>query len=415
MKAIKRHWQWGLFIVVTILAASGLWALHSAISQTQASETVQPQTPSPAPKARDKQSPAPNPNRHEQVEKRTETSRTFDNGDGTFTAEIYAGPINYKDKNGDFKAINTKVKKEAVIPQAVQTAVSSQANASPSETYAYSAEENSIRAYFKERADEGNMFRAEVGNYSVSWQPVSMNWVYADGSIEPIASVQANSSYNVDNKVVYYELFPNTDNEFEISPGKIKDRIIIYASPPPPSKSDASELSIQGILNIPPGLDFYVDGAKQTGNFTTSSPIELRDSNLNFVAALGAPIYSEYINAIADSLYGSYYVDMSSSNIILSFSIPSNYTMNYNYPVTIDPTIYATQDTFIASNCQSTGFSNGVLVLTGYSYGVTNCSTWIGMGYMYGLIGFDSPWIPSCANIISANFNVYIAGMSCLS
>ena len=45
--------------------------------------------------------------RTELVHLRTATSRTFDNGDGTYTAEIHAGPIHRMDSQGEWMDLGT--------------------------------------------------------------------------------------------------------------------------------------------------------------------------------------------------------------------------------------------------------------------------------------------------------------------
>ncbi|MDN5364387.1 MAG: hypothetical protein PWQ91_1449, partial [Eubacteriales bacterium] len=48
----------------------------------------------------------------ELVEKRTATSKTYDNGDGTFTTKIYSTPVHFQE-NGLWREIDPSVKKTA--------------------------------------------------------------------------------------------------------------------------------------------------------------------------------------------------------------------------------------------------------------------------------------------------------------
>ena len=48
----------------------------------------------------------------EVVGKRTQTSKTFNNSDGTYTTEIYEAPIHFKDSKGNWKDIDNDLQKE---------------------------------------------------------------------------------------------------------------------------------------------------------------------------------------------------------------------------------------------------------------------------------------------------------------
>ena len=420
MKAINRHWKSSLLVTILITFLVVLWAYKPAQTQGPAvgaaganATNIKPKTP-----------PAQHPARRELTEKRSADSRTFDNDDGTYTAEIYGGPIHYKGRDGNYRPINTNIRKEPTLPQAGLDAFLSMASAEQPEIFAYAAEENDIRAYFKERADEGNMFRAEVGDYYVSWQPTSMKWVYADGSSETIATVQPSVSSNNGNKVFYADLFPDVDEEIQVLSGKIKDQFILYSPPLFPSRSDAQELSIEGILNVPQGLDFYVDGIKQTENFATSSNIELRNGNSEFVLNLLAPTYNEYFSDNSDVSVGSYYINISSGTILLSMSIPYHWVNDSTriYPIVIDPTITpnpdTTEDSTIMSGCPSS--YRGTQSIVGYDgTGTPACGTGVGCAVgvsfcnersldvmiQFAYQPFTS--LPSCATITSAYLKVY--------
>ena len=415
MRTIKKHWGIGFWSAALIFVMASIWALQSSYFPTSPALASQEEDFSAPSK---KEAPQPNPARQEVVEKRTETSQTFDNGDGTFTVYINSAPIHYKDKEGSFKPIKTNIQKSPIIPQAAQAAIASNLSMGAPETYAYSAEENSIRAYFKERADEGNMFRAEVGDNYVSWQPLSMSWVYPDGTKETIATVQGVTSTYQDNKVSYYDLFPDVDEEFEILSGKIKDNIILY-SPLLASGANPDQLIIEGTLSLTPGLQLYVNGVKQQGDFTTSSPIELRSSSGELVMVLDAPTYSEFSSS--NQRFGaSYFVSISAVKISLSVTIPAYWISDPSrlYPVLIDPTIYISppfKDTFVATACPSTGYGTDNHICVGYNAGIAVCPNNWGNGYgliMFTFYGNPAPNnIPSCipsSSISVAHLYLYV-------
>lgn len=72
---------------------------HSPTNAPDASLTAAPSatpSPSPTPPLSDKQDPAPKGDPSEIVAARTETSRTFDNHDGTYSTDLYTDPVYYK-------------------------------------------------------------------------------------------------------------------------------------------------------------------------------------------------------------------------------------------------------------------------------------------------------------------------------
>ena len=48
------------------------------------------------------------------LEARTETSKTYNNFDGTFSTEIYEAPVHYKENNDSWKEIDNDLQKQKV-------------------------------------------------------------------------------------------------------------------------------------------------------------------------------------------------------------------------------------------------------------------------------------------------------------
>lgn len=62
-----------------------------------------------------KESPKTNTEGNEKTEvvgERTQTSKTFNNSDGTYTTEIYEAPIHFKDNKGNWKDIDNDLQKK---------------------------------------------------------------------------------------------------------------------------------------------------------------------------------------------------------------------------------------------------------------------------------------------------------------
>lgn len=93
----------------------------------------------------------------ELVEKRNENQKVFLNSDGTYTADIYSGPINYK--NGDkYDEIDNSLVKSNV--------------GSTDKDVIYKNKANSFNTYFDENLNSQQPVKLQFGKYNIGLKPV---------------------------------------------------------------------------------------------------------------------------------------------------------------------------------------------------------------------------------------------------
>lgn len=159
----------------------------------------------------------------EQTHKRDLYSKTFDNGDGTYTALIGAGPIHYQ-KNGQFYDIDHSIK------------------ANPDANFPYANTSNLLESFFGSSAHKGVKSKTSEGevlefiNNKMFWEVNAQQKNVQSGS-NPAATVQ-------DNKLYYNNLFGQISAEFTVLTGKRDLNYII------PNK--------QALGNVPENADYLV-------------------------------------------------------------------------------------------------------------------------------------------------------------
>lgn len=129
----------------------------------------------------------------ELVEKRTATSKTYDNGDGTFTTKIYSTPVHFQE-NGLWREIDNNIKK---------TADGSYENtAAP------------FKARFGGRGRSGDLF-------SFALDGVKVSYALAEDGVSDVAPVVE------ENKITYENILPETDLRFVVTDIGVKEDIIL--------------------------------------------------------------------------------------------------------------------------------------------------------------------------------------------
>ncbi|MHA1280181.1 MAG: DNRLRE domain-containing protein [Candidatus Helarchaeota archaeon] len=315
-------------------------------------------------------------------ELRTENSKTFDNGDGTRTLIISTGPIHYKDPiTKEFKEIKRQIIKKKQLPLSVrlkkmQRKVIDIYATEEEEEYDYANEENILRSYFKASSGMGNMVRIEKDDDYITWQPVAMKWVNENGEEELIAEVQDVPAIVEGSTIRYEEIFPGVDEEFYISPGQIKDKIIVKEKIPFPLLSGKVKFILEGLLETP------------------------KNELLNL---LQSPIVIMNNNEVIKDIKSYYIKDDKNPDLYHYFIVlKKDYLINSeNYPFIIDPTIriYSSCDTYIYGansnrNAASDDHLEAGIDHNGHEF--------------WSLYKFSLSSLPSCASISNATLWMYI-------
>lgn len=135
-------------------------------------------------------------NKQELTAQKTELSNTYLNEDGTFTTDIYSEPIQYKDKNKQWKEIKNELKE------------------SKKEGFTFENTENSFKSFFN---DQGEMIIDEDG------KEISFRLKNPD-KIKPTANK---------NLLGYKNIFKHTDLNYAITPSSVKEELILKNSNAP--------------------------------------------------------------------------------------------------------------------------------------------------------------------------------------
>jgi hypothetical protein len=146
----------------------------------------------------------------EVIGKRTQTSRTIKNADGSFTLEAYSGPIHFKDKQGNWQQI--------------------QSDLVPSERpgYAFQNKANSFGIDIKDQLGD-DAVAIEVGGNSYSLTPQNLDkarGALADNSVKK-SSLSRGNATNKGKVAVFQGATPGADVEYEAIPTGLKETIVL--------------------------------------------------------------------------------------------------------------------------------------------------------------------------------------------
>ena len=100
-RSVRRYWLLSIFVLVPFMAAAGAQVRVAHAGGASAAHATSPvEVPS----------------------LRTETSRTVQNPDGSFTAEVSSNAMNYKDATGGWQPINSQLVRSSTPGFAVENA-----------------------------------------------------------------------------------------------------------------------------------------------------------------------------------------------------------------------------------------------------------------------------------------------------
>jgi RHS repeat-associated protein len=133
------------------------------------------------------------PQRRELPERRTQKSVTYLNSDGSFTTSLYAQPVNYRDRQGHWQPISSKL-----VP-------------AEKPGYAYRNDANSFEALFKGKSGPGYL-RLEVGGTPL------------DLSLEGAAESAATTSGD---EIVYPDVIDGVDLRYALAPDGLKETLLL--------------------------------------------------------------------------------------------------------------------------------------------------------------------------------------------
>ncbi|MBG9754934.1 DNRLRE domain-containing protein [Lysinibacillus sphaericus] len=145
----------------------------------------------------------------EVAEERTETSKTYNNLDGTYSTEIYESPIHFKDDKGNWKDIDNELQKHKNDGKGQ-----------------YKNKANSFAVTFDEKIeDETNNVQVIDGHYNLD---IGLKEIEQKGEVTPAKEVVGVAT---DNQIQYENVFDNISTIYSVGENFVKEDITINQKP----------------------------------------------------------------------------------------------------------------------------------------------------------------------------------------
>ena len=283
----------------------------------------------------------------EQIQYRTEHSKTFDNGDGTFSY-MYIGDLHYKDENASWQDIDVSIEK---------------AN---NNGYKYANTTNKFKTYYSNSPADGIMMNYEGQNLVFG---KNYNFSFIDGHGNALAGRErtaANAKQDDFRTLSYKDFYRGIDYKM-IQLGRgvetgffVNNRNAVA--------SGAKTVRVSQTVEMPDGAYIMADGQKLGKTFSASEfeimipgyeswitfqPVVVYDANVDMdyimkraeirhiednVDKDGKPLEDPMAKYSYKAMYN---VEQSGNTLTVSFDLPAEWLLadDRAYPVFIDPTV----------------------------------------------------------------------------
>jgi hypothetical protein len=282
----------------------------------------------------------------ELTDQRTASIKRYRMSDGSIEAELYAGPVHFRDKSGKWQDIDTRV------------------GASDKPGYGYGAGKNTFRSDFGKRTDQ-------LVDFEIDGRAIALGAAGTGRAVVPAVS---------GSQVSYTDVFGQADVKYHVGPKSLKEEIVLDESPV--SGNYTFDLSVKDLL----------PRAQDDGSIAFYQP---RDPSARPVLRIPKPYMTDSADDPA-SPYGKRWSEAVTQTITQKgdkFQLTVAADLDWlkaaerRYPVVIDPTIEivpapgAAQDTMIYENAPASNFGN----LWNINVGNTN----VGVNASRGLFWFN--------------------------
>ncbi|MFQ5807904.1 MAG: hypothetical protein ACE5I3_15775, partial [Phycisphaerae bacterium] len=266
----------------------------------------------------------------ERVEWRTPNSATFEAGEGRYSSVVYAGPVHYRDANGDWQVINP----------AFQTGQKS-----------FYVQRNSIRSRAGLRSA---WLSAAVGDAALRWQATSLGAASASGDFAELAHALAEPSQLAEmrenGRLLHYAggwSDPSLVEEISSAPGSVEHQLIL-AGPPRADGGTPDFLELRATLELLPDATLWADGQQQSGAFRTVGALEVHDK-AGRLAIIIDPVRAFEQAAPQVAVAGEYVVSPGDKPGQWTVAVRTPWTWwrdpQRRYPAIIDPTMHVLRTT----------------------------------------------------------------------
>ncbi|MBQ6276373.1 MAG: proprotein convertase P-domain-containing protein, partial [Bacteroidales bacterium] len=294
----------------------------------------------------------------EQIQYRTEHSKTFDNGDGTFSY-MYIGDLHYQDEKGSWQDIDVSIKKEN------------------NNGYKYANTTNKFKTYYSDSPADGIMMNYEGQNLVFG---KNNSFSFIDGQGNALAGQErtaANAKQDDFRTLSYKDFYRGIDYKMiQLGRGVETGFFVNNRSA---VADGANTVRVSQTVEMPDVAYIMADGHKQSKTFCASEfeimipgyeswitfqPVVVYDANVDMdyimkraeirhiednVAKDGKPLENPMDKY---SYKAKYNVEMQGRILTVSFDIPAEWLLadNRAYPVFIDPTVTVLTGTATAGN-----------------------------------------------------------------
>lgn len=319
------------------------------------------------------------------VGERTQTSKTFNNSDGTYTTEIYEAPIHFKDNKGNWKDIDNGLQKKK--------------NNSKGQ---YKNKANNFTVTFDERIDkETNNVQVADNQYNLN---IGLKEIEQKGEVIPAKEVIGVAT---DSQIEYPNVFDNISSTYSVGENFVKEDITINKKPEKGLPQTFSyQLSLENLTYEQINNQIYLKDAK-TGEM---------------VYVIEAPfMYDAYKPEGFQSIDGSNSIpeEAKSYDITLKTRKENNtlwidltpdtewlQDTKRQYPIVIDPTIVRIQGN---SKMDDTTIRKKFPTQTGGNDTELGTGTATDGNIVRSLLKFDVTPIPKKSIIMSADVSLYLS------
>ncbi|MER2008554.1 MAG: DNRLRE domain-containing protein, partial [Psychrobacillus sp.] len=321
----------------------------------------------------------------EVLEARTETSKTYNNHDGTFSTEIYEAPIHFKGNNGSWKEIDNELQKQKVNGKGQ-----------------FKNKDNNFVVTFDEKLeDDTNHVQVTENQYTLD---MGLKEIEQNGEV-----ILANEVIGVatENQIQYTDVFENISTTYSVGENFVKEDIIIDKKPENGlPQSFSYQLSLENMSYEQINNQIYLKDA------ATGEMIYVIEAPFMYDAFKPSGFQSiDGIEAIPEEAK-SYDITLQTrkeNNSLWIDLIPDSAWLQgeeRQFPIVIDPTIIRIQgnskmvDTTIRKNFPTQTGGNDTELGTG---------TATDGNIVRSLMKFDVSPIPKYSVILSADLNLYLS------
>ncbi len=256
---------------------------------------------------------------NELLEKRTAMSKTFDNGNGTFTLQTSTSPIHYQDTRSSWQEVNASV-------------------VSQKGSYEWGCTTNGLRSFFSSSLSSGVRVEAQPDFWLNLW-PSGLFLQFADGRVEKYEDCKVVSPVVSGNKVLYRGVYSFVDQAYEVESYALRLQLIINDL----SQGQRAELARAEYLKVTFHLERHEntsvwEGSREYKNGFVGSQLDFRDGEAQEAFSFEALRVQGRADALFDLKYS---VEQLGNETQLSVLLPTRSLLSKgnNFPLIIDAVV----------------------------------------------------------------------------